>query len=68
MKNGCTPCPRLRILVLVLVDAVDVGQLSEGGDGRLLGGLAGKKVGCAFGKNDSDGEVGIFGERGDDER
>jgi hypothetical protein len=67
MKNGCAPCPRLRVLVLVHVDAVDVGQLSDGGDGGLFGGLAGEKVGCAFGKNDSDRKVGILGERGDDE-
>lgn len=57
-------------LVLVKVEAVDTRDVEERGKSRLLGGLAGKKVGGGAGEDKADGEGGgrVGGEEcGEDE-
>ena len=67
MQYTRTPCPGLNPLVLVLVESVDVGELGQGGHGRLFRRLACEETSGVLGEDDADGEVGVVCKRGDDE-
>lgn len=54
MQDGIPPRPRLPPLVRVAVYPVDVGQARQGGEARLLRGLAGEEAGGAGREQDPD--------------
>lgn len=66
VQDRCAARPGGVPFVGVAVDAVDVGDRGEGGQGRLFGGLACKETRGGGSEDDADGEARVVGEGGED--
>lgn len=68
MQYTRSPLPRLRPpLILVSIDCVDIGQMKQGRDGRLLITLAVEELAGGFGQNDTDRKISCIWREGFDD-
>ena len=54
--------PRMRLLILIGKDLLDILISTEGLNGRLLRALACEEIGRGIGEDETDGQVGVPGQ------